>query len=241
MNYRAIIAYDGTEYFGWQIQANHRTVQAELSSALAKLEGASVIVHGAGRTDTGVHAEGQVASFRLTREWQAMDLQRAINGNLPQDIRVMAVESVDDEFHARYSARGKTYRYQLCNAEVMSPLIARYTWHYPYALNIEKLTLDSEVLVGTHDFSAFTVASCVSESKVRTITNVRVEADQAMITFYFAGEGFLRYQVRTMVSCLLGVNRGRLGSIPEIIKSRNRQLLGSPAPAKGLTLMSVEY
>ncbi|HYE73220.1 MAG TPA: tRNA pseudouridine(38-40) synthase TruA, partial [Blastocatellia bacterium] len=201
MNYRATIAYDGTDYFGWQIQANHRTIQAEISHALAKLEGTSVTVHGAGRTDTGVHAEGQVASFQLTREWSGKVLQRAINGNLPQDIRVMSVETVDDEFHARYSARGKTYRYQLCNAEVMSPLIARYAWHYPYQLNIEKLKLDAEVLIGTYDFSAFTVASCETESKVRTITDLRVDADRSMMTLYFSGEGFLRYQVRTMVSC----------------------------------------
>lgn len=241
MNYRATIAYDGTDYFGWQLQANGPTVQAELSRALATLEGRAVTVHGAGRTDAGVHAEGQVVSFRLAREWKGGALRRALNGNLPPDIRVMDAAAVDDDFHARYSARAKTYRYQICRAEVMSPLVARYSWHYPYALDLDRLEADARALVGTHDFSAFTVAACEAESRVRTIADVRLESSGALLKLSFTGDGFLRYQVRTMVSCLLEVNRGRLDSIEEVMKSRERRRVGGPAPAKGLTLVSVEY
>jgi tRNA pseudouridine38-40 synthase len=241
MNYRATIAYDGTDYFGWQIQANGPTVQAELSRALATLAGHAVTAHGAGRTDAGVHAEGQVASFRLAREWEGGALRRALNGNLPPDIRVMGAAAAHDDFHARYSARAKTYRYQICHAEVMSPLVARYAWHYPYALDLARLEADARVLVGTHDFSAFTVAACETESRVRTITQTLLAVDGPLLKLSFTGDGFLRYQVRTMVSCLLEVNRGRASSIEEVLAGRERKRIGSPAPAKGLTLVSVNY
>lgn len=240
-NYRTTIAYDGTEYVGWQTQENGPTIQSAVGAALATLEGRAVTAHGAGRTDAGVHAEGQVASFRLSRAWQGKALQRAMNGNLPPDIRVMDAAAADDEFHARYSARGKTYRYQIVNAEVMSPLLARYAWHYPYKLDLDRLQADAQLLVGTHDFSAFTVAACEVFSKVRTITRINLKTAGPLLVLEFMGNGFLRYQVRTMVSCLLEVNRGRLPSIAEVLAGRDRKRIGGPAPAKGLTLVSVEY
>jgi tRNA pseudouridine38-40 synthase len=213
-----------------------------LTRALTLLDGAPVIVHGSGRTDSGVHAEGQVASFRLQKEWIGAALRKALNGNLPPDIRVLEAEPVDDEFHARFSAKGKTYRYQIYHADVMNPLLARYAWHFPYALDLAQLQHDSAALLGTHDFTAFTVAACETQTNVRTITGFHLERHAELLQLFFTGEGFLRYQVRTMVMALLEINRGRLAmTMPELILSQNRALIRGAAPAKGLTLLRVEY
>jgi tRNA pseudouridine38-40 synthase len=243
MKYRITLAYDGTDYFGWQTQLNQPTIQAALDVALERLEGAPVTTHAAGRTDAGVHAEGQVVSFRLQREWRGEDLRRALNGNLPQDIRVIDAAPADEEFHARFDAKSKTYRYQIYTAEVMNPFLVRYAWHYPYPLNVERLVEESRELVGAHDFTAFTVADCETKTNVRTVTDVRIERDDHLLKLFFTGDGFLRYQVRTMVGALVESNRGRLkaGSINELIESKDRRLVGAPAPARGLTLMKVEY
>jgi tRNA pseudouridine38-40 synthase len=243
MNYRITLAYDGTDYFGWQIQPGHKTIQGILSGVLEKIEGAPVTAHSAGRTDAGVHAEGQVVSFRLAREWDGEQLLRALNGNLPRDIRVLQAALAGDDFHARFGAKSKTYRYQIYTADVMNPLLARYAWHYPYDLAIDRMIEDSRGMIGRHDFSAFTVAECDAASRVRTVTGIIVERVGELLTIFFSGEGFLRYQVRTMVRSLVESNRGRLkaGSISELIESRDRSLVGPPAPAQGLTLMKVEY
>lgn len=242
MNYKIIVAYDGTDYQGWQMQGAIPTIQLALSRALATLEGAPVIVHGAGRTDSGVHAEGQVASFHLTKEWSGRALRQALNGNLPDDIRVLAAEPVSEKFHPRASAKSKTYRYQLYNADVMNPLLARYAWHYHHALNLAKLQQDGEALLGTHDFTVFTVTDCETKTRVRTITAFQIVQQAALLQLYFTGNGFLRYQVRTMVAALLEMNRGRLTmTMPELLRSQRRAVIRGTAPAKGLTLVSVEY
>jgi tRNA pseudouridine38-40 synthase len=243
MNYRITIAYDGTDYQGWQMQAAAPTIQSVMTAALERLEGAPVIVHGAGRTDSGVHAEGQVASFRLRREWDGLELRRALNGNLPPEIRVLEAAVAADDFHARFDARSKTYRYQIYQAEVMHPLLARYAWHYPFVLDPARLGEDGRLLLGTHDFTAFTVAACETKTRVRTLTDFRLEMNGPLWSLYFSADGFLRYMVRTMVESLLEANRGRLkvGSLAQLIESRDRTLIGAPAPAKGLTLMKVEY
>lgn len=243
MNYRITLAYDGTDYCGWQIQLGQPTIQGLLNAALERLEGAPVTTFAAGRTDAGVHAEGQIVSFRLAKEWSGANLRKALNGNLPPDVRVLDAAVVADQFHARFDATGKTYRYRIFVAEVMNPFWVRYAWHYPYALDSIKLVEDAQTLVGTHDFTAFTVAGCETKTRVRTVTEVRVEREADLLTLYFSGEGFLRYQVRTMVGALVEANRGRLkaSSIAELIERRDRTLVGAPAPAQGLTLLKVEY
>jgi tRNA pseudouridine38-40 synthase len=243
MKYRITLAYDGTNYFGWQTQLNQPTIQAALGGALERLEGAPVTTHAAGRTDAGVHAEAQVVSFRLQREWRGEDLMRALNGNLPQDIRVIEAAPADEEFHARFDAKSKTYRYQIYTAKVMNPFLDRYAWHYPYPLDVERMVEESRELAGEHDFTAFTVADCETKTNMRTVTDVRIERDDHLLKLFFTGDGFLRYQVRTMVGALLESNRRRLkvGSITELIKSKDRRLVGAPVPARGLTLMKVEY
>jgi tRNA pseudouridine38-40 synthase len=243
LNYRITLAYDGADYAGWQIQSNQSTIQSRLNEALKKLEGAPVTTHAAGRTDAGVHAEGQVVSFHLTRVWDGGNLVRAINGNLPRDIRALAAAAVADQFHARDDAQAKTYRYQIYTAHVMSPFLRRYAWHYPHPLNLERIAEDARGLLGRHDFTAFTVAEVETKTRIRTVKDIRVEVEGHLLKLFFTGDGFLRYQVRTMVSALTEANRGRLkaGSIGDLIASRDRALVGAPAPAKGLTLMKVEY
>jgi len=243
MNFRVTLAYDGTDFRGWQMQGGERTVQKVLTEALVRIDGARVIVHGAGRTDSGVHAEGQVASFFLQRPRPAEELRRALNGNLPLDLRVLEATPTSDDFHARANARSKTYRYQLYTAQVMCPFLRRFFWHYPHPLDLERLAEDGEALLGRHDFSAFTVSDCDVRSRIRTLTGFRIESDGPQVLLTFAGDGFLRQMVRTIVGTLVDSNRGRLraGSIRDLLTSRQRSLAGTPAPAKGLTMVKVEY
>ncbi len=243
MKYRITLAYDGTEYCGWQVQAGQRTIQEALNGVLERFEGAPVVTHAAGRTDAGVHAEGQVVSFRLSREWKGEELRRALNGNLPAAIRVLEAAPAHEDFHARFDAKGKTYRYQLILSEVMSPFYIRYAWHYPFALADENLASEGRALLGTHDFTAFTVADSETKTNVRTITGFEIERDGPLLRMFFSGDGFLRYQVRTLVSALVDAARGRLkaGSISAAIAAGDRTLIGAPAPPQGLTLMKVEY
>lgn len=242
MNYKITVAYDGTDYQGWQMQGELPTIQLALSRAVTTLEGAPVTIHGAGRTDAGVHAEGQVASFHLTKEWPGRALRMALNGNLPHDIRVLEAEPVSDEFHPRVLAKSKTYRYQLYNASAMNPLLGRYAWHYHHTVNLAKLQQDGEALLGTHDYTAFTTTDCETKTRVRTITAFQIVQQASLLQLYFTGNGFLRYQVRTMVAALLEMNRGRIAmTMPELILSQQRAAIHGTAPAKGLTLMRVEY
>ncbi len=243
MNFRIKLAYDGTDFTGWQMQAGSRTVQGLLTDALTTIDGSPVSVHGAGRTDAGVHAEGQVASFFLNRERTATEIVRALNGSLPSDIRALEAAVVPDDFHARRDAKSKTYRYHLFNAPVMSPMLHRYAWHYPYSLDLDRLEGDQRQLLGEYDFSAFTVTSCDVDSRVRTLIEATLTRSGASVFLTFAGDGFLRYMVRTMVGTLLDANRGKLkaASIRELLEGGDRQLAGRMAPAKGLTMVKVEY
>src|SRR5262245_17040009 len=154
-NFKVKLQYDGTNYHGWQIQHNARTIQGELTEALSLLDHRPVTVYGAGRTDAGVHAEGQVANFFLIRAIEARELRDAINGNLDRDIRVIDAERVPESFNARHSAVLKTYRYRICNADVVSPFIHRYVHHFRTVLDVDEMTLAAAGLTGTHDFSAF--------------------------------------------------------------------------------------
>lgn len=243
MNYRITLAYDGTNYCGWQMQLDRPTVQGALAEVLQRFAGTPVVTHGAGRTDAGVHAEGQVVSFKLDKVWEGAALRRALNANLPPDIRVLEAAQAEDRFHPRIYAKGKTYRYQLYNAEVMHPLWERYAWHFPYQLDLARLAEDAQQLLGTHDFSAFTTTECETKTRVRTLNDFSLDSDGPLLKFWFSGGGFLRYQVRTMVGALVEANRERLpaGSIAALLESKDRTLAGASAPAKGLTLVKVEY
>ena len=240
------IAYDGTSYSGWQRQANVDTVQARLEDALGEIEGRAVTVHGAGRTDAGVHARGQVASFNLEHAIEAGALWRALNAKLPDDIRVVQVEPAPDSFHARYLARRKSYRYRICQGPVADPMEHRFTWHVPQPLDLATMSRAGAVLVGRHDFAAFQTAASNADigSTVRTILELRVWSESdGIVTVDIIGEGFLRYMVRTITGTLVEVGLGRraVSEMSDILVSRSRDRAGVTAPPQGLCLMSVDY
>jgi tRNA pseudouridine38-40 synthase len=249
MNFKLLIQYDGTDFHGWQVQENQRTVQGELQRVLSLLENAEVHVNGSGRTDAGVHAEGQVASVKMSRKFTPEKLRNAMNGNLWRDVRILNVEKVADDFHARFSARGKTYVYRVVNAPVMSPFWARYAHHESRPLDVGRMNETARIFLGEHDWTAFSSAQSDSENKVRTITEFTVEshwdarAKGSLIEFRITGEGFLRYMVRSIAGTLLEVGRGEkdFDTIQTAIVSRDRNLAGATAPAHGLTLLKVFY
>src|SRR5258705_8551030 len=175
MNFKLTIQYDGSDFHGWQIQNGLRTVQGELTKALSLIEGRDVVAHGSGRTDAGVHAEGQVASVQLERTITPEKLRAAINGNVGKDVRVLAAEIVDDEFHARYSALEKTYIYRIVNGPVMSPFWLRYAHHDARAFDPDRMANCAKLFIGTHDWTAFSSAQSDSETKTRTITSLAIK------------------------------------------------------------------
>lgn len=242
-NVRITIQYDGTDYHGWQMQPNGRTIQGELTSVLSLLAHHPVTVYGAGRTDAGVHAEGQVANFFLEREINPGELRDAINGNLDRDIRVVHVENASDSFNARHSAQSKTYRYRICTSTVVSPFLYRYVYHYRRQLDTNEMRIAASSLIGTHDFSAFTVADNSVEDRTRTLTAVAVEESPGEIRVTIIGNGFLRYMVRTIVGTLIDVGRERrtAESVRQTLLNRTRSSAGPTAPACGLTLVRVDY
>jgi tRNA pseudouridine38-40 synthase len=249
VNYKLLIQYDGTDLHGWQVQENERTVQGELERVIGLLEGADVKVIGSGRTDAGVHAEGQVANVRLDRAFMPERLRAAINGNLWRDIRIMNAETAPDEFHARYSARNKTYVYRIVNAPIMSPFWRRFALHEYRPLDLARMTEAARLFLGEHDWTAFSSAQSDSESKVRRVTDCifdsrwDVRAAANLIEFRISAEGFLRYMVRSIVGTLLEVGRGErdVDSVRTAIVTGDRELAGRTAPPQGLTLMKVEY
>jgi len=249
MNYRLLLQYDGTDFRGWQIQANLRTVQGELTRVLSLLDDREVTVHGSGRTDAGVHAEGQVANVHLRREISPEKLRSAINGNLDDDLRVLSVEVAAEDFHARYSATGKTYRYRVLHGPVMSPFWRRYAIHESRHLDLDKMRNCAKLLLGEHDWTAFSSAQSDVESRVRTVAQMEVTrgsndcVNGDLIDFTISADGFLRYMVRSIIGTLLAVGRNEINeaTVERAIKEGDRSLAGSTAPAHGLTLVGVEY
>lgn len=249
MNYKLLLQYDGTDFHGWQIQEGHRTVQGELTRALTLIDGRDVNVHGSGRTDAGVHAEGQVASVEIEREISTAKLRAAINGNIGRDVRVLAVETATDDFHARYSAIEKTYVYRVVNGPVISPFWWRYAHQNARPLDLELMRQGAELFRGRHDWTAFSAAQSDVEDRVRTVTQVEISERpderlrETMIEIRVSAEGFLRYMVRAMAGTLLALGRGELDreAILAAIETGTRPLAAVTAPACGLTLLSVRY
>ena len=249
MNFKLTIQYDGTDFHGWQIQDGLRTVQGELTSALSLIENREVLVHGSGRTDAGVHAEGQVASVQLEKEITPEKLRSAINGNVGKDLRVLSAETVSDEFHARYSAREKTYLYRIVNGPVLSPFWVRFAHQEARSLELELMRGCAQTLLGEHDWTAFSAAQSEAESRVRTLTRLEIteqhdeRAATRMIEIRATANGFLRYMVRSIVGTLLTVGRGEmeLDAVTKALTTGDRAIVGATAPAKGLTLLEVVY
>lgn len=249
MNFKLTLQYDGTDFHGWQIQDDLRTVQGELTKALSLIDGRPVLVHGSGRTDAGVHAEGQVASVVLTRDITGEKLRQAINGNVGKDLRVLSAENVGDEFHARYSAKGKTYLYRILNGPVASPFWTRYAHHDARRLDLNRMVDAAALFLGEHDWTAFSAAQADVEDRRRNISQLDVQecmnerAHSRMITITISANGFLRYMVRSIAGALMAVGRGELDNevIRDAIEKAHRSLMITTAPACGLTLLKVWY
>lgn len=249
MNYKLLLQYDGTDFHGWQVQENLRTVQGELTSALSLIDGRSVSVHGSGRTDAGVHAEGQVASVEIQREITAEKLRAAINANIGKDVRVLNVEIVEPDFHARYSAVEKTYVYRIVNAQVVSPFWARYVHQEARKLDRDRMRSAAQLFLGCHDWTAFSAAQSDVEDRVRTITGLEVRESHdergaaPIIEIRATADGFLRYMVRTIAGTLMSIGRNELDNdgLHDAIETGQRPLAATTAPACGLTLVSVRY
>ena len=249
MNYKLLIQYEGTDFHGWQSQDGLRTVQGELTRALSLIDGREVVVHGSGRTDAGVHAEGQVASVEIQREISPTKLRNAINGNVGKDLRVLEAEAVSSEFHARYSALGKTYVYRIVNGPVMSPFWARYAHHEARALNLAQMRTAAQLFLGKHDWTAFSAAQSDVEDRARTITALDIgerfdeRSHGTLIEIRVSADGFLRYMVRAIAGTLMTVGRGELdpSAVTQAIETGARPLIAATAPACGLTLLSVRY
>lgn len=249
MNYKLLLQYDGTDFHGWQIQDQLRTVQGELTRALSLIDSRAVNVHGSGRTDAGVHAEGQVASVVLERSISAAKLRAAINANVDKDVRVLQVNEANDDFHARYSAKGKTYVYRVVNGPVVSPFWVRYAHQEARQLDFDRMLTAAELFLGEHDWTAFSAAQSDVEDRTRTITTLTLSqrederAMQPLLEIEISADGFLRYMVRAISGTLLAVGRGELtlDDVGHAIAKGSRPKQAVTAPACGLTLLKVHY
>ena len=252
------VCYDGTHLVGWQRQAEGDSVQALLEDALARFEGAPVVVHGAGRTDAGVHALAQVASVSVTFHHDNETLARALNAQLPPAVRVLRVDDAVPHFHARLDARAKTYRYLVRNAAFVSPFERAFVWHVPQPLDRMAMDDAARMFEGTHDFTAFrsigsdtpdttrTIhASAVRQASSSDVPGLRLDVDAgaSLLAYEVHGDGFLRHMVRTIVGTLVEVGRGwrEPASIAELLHSRRRERAGATAPPQGLFLVGVDY
>jgi len=244
-NLKVVVQYDGTDYHGWQIQNGLRTIQGELVRALSTIDGREVMVHGSGRTDAGVHALGQVASFQFAHPHPTDRLLMAINGNLPHDIRVTEVTEVPDDFHARFSAKGKHYCYRIFTGRVLNPLLFRYIHQTTYSLDLDLIHSAAQEFIGEHDFRSFTVTPEKEMDTRRCVTGLDIwlDEDEEIVSFEISANGFLRYMVRAIVGTLVDIGRGHLkpDSIPEIFAASSRTAAGTSLPAKGLALIQVDY
>jgi tRNA pseudouridine38-40 synthase len=261
-NLKITLAYDGSEFHGWQVQPGLRTVQGALAECIQRLTGEEVLPQGSGRTDAGVHALAQVASVRLHSPIPERNLVIALNDVLPPSVRVNRVEVVGDDFHARHSTTAKTYRYRIYRKDICPPFLARYVFHDPYPMNEEALIRASEHVVGKHDFSSFAASDPERSARMAEgreeegrasrfgiTTNVRtihssqwVRSDEELV-YTVRGDGFLHHMVRNLVGTFLQVGKGalRIEDVAAVLAARNRSAAGPTAAACGLYLVSVEY
>ncbi len=248
------IAYEGTDFAGWQRQASARTVQAVLEDTLAPIEKRAVTVIGAGRTDAGVHAAAQAASVVVESPIAPDDLLRALNATLPADVRVLAIDEAADGFSARHDAKRKTYRYAIWNGVAPPPSLRRFVWHVPQPIDLAAMSQAASMLVGEHDFAAFQATGSDVKTTVRRLLTstvhhvavtqlVVIAPGDRLLRYEVTGTGFLRHMVRNIVGTLADVGRGRLRahSVTEILASRDRSQASATAPPQGLVLWKVEY
>jgi len=258
-NLRLTLSYDGAEFAGWQVQPGRTTVQGALASAIGRLSGENVLPQGSGRTDAGVHALAQVATFESASSIPTENWLRALNDILPPSIRVLEVIEAAPEFHARKSARAKTYRYRIYRGEICPPFLARYVWHYPYPLEESALVAAASTVVGEHDFTSFAAVDPERVERIAAGENVQKNSNQTTnirtillsnwkregeeLIYTVRGSGFLHHMVRNLVGTFVLMGKGTVSpeGLRRILKARDRTSAGPTAPASGLYLVGVEY
>ncbi len=247
-NLKLILSYDGAEFSGWQVQPDASTVQGTLASAIGRITGEKVLPQASGRTDAGVHALAQVVTFVTESSVPTENFMRALNDVLPAAVRVLEVAEVPAEFHARHSARAKTYRYRIYRAPICPPFLARYVWRFPYPLDEATMARAAELVVGEHDFTSFAAVDPERGreepvSNVRTIFSSEWERAGDEFVYTVSGSGFLHHMVRNLVGTFILVGKGTLvpEDVPRILTARHRTAAGATAPASGLYLVNVEY
>jgi tRNA pseudouridine38-40 synthase len=251
-NFKIVLAYDGSDFSGWQIQPDAATIQGTLASAIGRVTGEKVLPQGSGRTDAGVHALAQVATFALESPIPPQNLVKALNDILPPSIRVIEATEAPLQFHARKSAHAKTYHYRIHRGAVCPPFLARYVWHYPYPLDEDAIRQAASFVIGEHDFTSFAAVDSErgredeisdARSNVRRIFASTWERAGEELLYVVRGSGFLHHMVRNLVGTCVLVGRGTLKpeDVAAILEARNRSAAGATAPASGLYLVSVEY
>jgi tRNA pseudouridine38-40 synthase len=251
-NWKLILAYDGTDFRGWQVQPSQPTIQGELAEAIQRITGERVLPQGSGRTDAGVHALAQVATFTLKAPIPEANLRRALNRTLPESIRIMSAKIAPPGFHARHSATAKTYSYRIFRGEICPPSLARYIFALNWPLDWNAMANAAGMVVGEHDFTSFAAndpevghgpRGSEPPNNVRTISDSRWIAKNDVLTYQVTGSGFLHHMVRNLVGTFLDVGRGATpaAAIPKILAARSRSAAGPTAPARGLFLVAVHY
>ena len=248
-NLKLILAYDGSEFSGWQVQPGAATVQGTLASAIGRITGEKVLPQGSGRTDAGVHALAQVVTFVTESSVPTANFVKALNDVLPASVRVLEAEDAAPEFHARHSARAKTYRYRIYRQAICPPFLARYVWHYPYPLREEAMAQAAGVVEGEHDFTSFAAVDPERGREEQGVSNVRRifssswERSAEEFVYTVRGSGFLHHMVRNLVGTflLVGKETAAAEDVRRILQARNRSAAGATAPASGLYLVKVEY
>lgn len=243
-NFRIVLQYEGCKYQGWQKQeSTDNTIQGKLENILSKMAGTPVEVHGAGRTDAGVHAKGQVAHFRVDSNMSETQIMNYMNQYLPEDIAVISLKEAGERFHARLNAIGKIYEYRIVNSNIPHVFDRRYVHVVEQTLDVEKMRRAADILVGTHDFKAFTSTKRGKKSTVRTIESIDIKKSGDEIIMTYKGDGFLYHMVRILSGTLIevGLSERSVESVKEALESLDRQNAGMLAPAKGLTLIEVLY
>jgi tRNA pseudouridine38-40 synthase len=247
-NLKLILSYDGSDFAGWQVQPNAVTVQGTLASAIGRITGENVLPQGSGRTDAGVHALAQVVTFVTESSVPAANFVKALNDILPASVRVLEAEDAAPGFHARKSARGKTYRYRIYRAAICPPFLARYVWHYPYPLQEQLMVQAAGLVEGEHDFTSFAAvdperSAGAAVSNIRRIFSSTWEREGDEFVYTVKGSGFLHHMVRNLVGTFILVGKETLKGedVTRILEARNRSAAGATAPASGLYLVNVEY
>jgi tRNA pseudouridine38-40 synthase len=248
-NFKIVLAYDGSDFAGWQVQPDSATVQGTLASAIGRVTGEKVLPQGSGRTDAGVHAFAQVATCALESSIPAENLLKALNDLLPLSVRVFEVSEVPLDFHARKSARAKTYRFRIYRGAICQPFLARYVWHHPYPLDENAMQQAATLVIGEHDFTSFAAVDPERGKREDGVSNVRCISESSWrredeeLVYTVRGNGFLHHMVRNLVGTFILVGKGSLRpeDITNILEAKDRSLAGATVPAHGLYLVSVEY